>query len=364
MSATDAFAVAGLYDSTSGNAADRLALLEWLRDLGFTIEEMVEANGRGQLASLATDRALVPGRRLTIDEAAAAAGLERDVLVAILRASGFTPTEVQVTEASVELFRQFALARTIFSDEEALHFTRVMGSSLGRIAEAANSLFLVDIAGPMMTTAPSEYELARSSRAAIEILNDVSAAIGNLFRLHMQRAIERSQRARQGVRDSDLVSMAIGFVDLVGFTPLAQSKDTRGLLSLLLEFEGRAYDLVADHGGRVVKLIGDEVMFTTIEPRAATEIALNLFESFRARDEVTPRGGLAYGEVLAHGGDYYGPVVNLASRVADVAVPWEILVTEPVSQRLSDGLVVEPAGRRLLKGFDEPVALSSVRRPG
>jgi class 3 adenylate cyclase len=352
---------AGLYDPASPKAADRLALLDWLADLGFTIDDMVDALERGQLNSLATDRALVPGRRLTIDEAAAASGLDRDVLVTILRASGFTPSEIEVSDASIELFQQFALARTIFSDEEALHFTRVMGSSLARIAEAANSLFLFDIESPMMATAPSEFELARSSLAAIEILNDVASAIGNLFRLHMQDAINRSRIARSQSCDSDLVPMAIGFVDLVGFTPLAHSKNARGLLSLVLEFESRAYDLVAEHGGRVVKLLGDEVMFSAIEPQAAVEIALQLFEGFRERAEVTPRGGIAYGELLAHGGDYYGSVVNLASRVADIAVPWEILVTDAVSQRLR-GFAVEPAGRRMLKGFDEPVALCSVRR--
>ena len=62
------------------------------------------------------------------------------------------------------------------------------------------------------------------------------------------------------------------------------------------------------------------------------------------------------------GGDYYGPVVNLASRAADLAVPYEILVTEPVVESAGRAYRFEPAGRRALKGFAEPVVLASLSR--
>jgi adenylate cyclase len=81
---------------------------------------------------------------------------------------------------------------------------------------------------------------------------------------------------------------------------------------------------------------------------------------------VTPRGGLAVGEILSRGGDYYGPVVNLASRIADMAVPNEILVTADLRERADtpgEPLTFDPAGRRLPKGFDEPIELFALRRP-
>ena len=61
---------------------------------------------------------------------------------------------------------------------------------------------------------------------------------------------------------------------------------------------------------------------------------------------MTPRGGLALGEMLTRGGDYYGPVVNLASRVADLAVPREILVTAELRDRAGgrSGLTFSPPG--------------------
>lgn len=356
------YRAAGLFDRAPGAPVDRLALLDWLAAQGFTIAEMVEAESRSVLFSLASDRALGTGREYSPEEAAAAAGLEPEVIETILRAAGFVPESARLTDASIRLFREFGVAREIFSDAQALHFTRVMGSALGRIAEAANSLFLVDIVTPMMATSAGELEIAQKGLAAIESLNGVIETLGTMFRLHMIDATDRSRRARRDVGDSDLVPMAIGFIDLVGFTSLTATATPRELLALLLEFESRAYDIVTGHGGRVVKLIGDEVMFTAIEAGQACEIALRLFEELGARSEVTPRGGIAFGEVLGHGGDYYGPIVNLASRVADIAVPWEILVTEGVAERVADSYSITPAGRRLLKGFDQTVTLASLGR--
>jgi adenylate cyclase len=130
--------------------------------------------------------------------------------------------------------------------------------------------------------------------------------------------------------------------------------------------------------GRLVKLIGDAVMFTAVDAEPAIDIALRLLEAFSERyEQILPRGGIAVGEVLTRGGDYYGPVVNLASRIADQAVPSEILVTNDVylrvefagadpSKTLGPGragqYAFENAGRRTLKGFTDPVKLYSASR--
>lgn len=353
------YEVAGLLTRVSTSLEDRVALLDWLGEQGFTTDEMVAAHEHAKLPSLASDRFLLSGRSLTLDEAAARSDVDVDVLRAILRAAGFHPESATITETSLELFREFANARALFTDAEALHFTRVMGSSLARIAEAANSMFLVDVEAPLMIAAPSELELAKQSLIAIASLQNVSNAIGALFRLHMYDAVSRSRDARRHAEDPDLVSVAVGFVDLVGFTPLTARSSARQLIDLVVAFESRAYDIVTEHGGRVVKLIGDEVMFTALDPADACVIALAMFADLHAT-EVTPRAGIAFGEVLAHGGDYYGSVVNLASRIADIAVPWEILITDVVAARLPASMAAEPAGRRLLKGFVDPIALHSL----
>src|SRR5207249_10785875 len=135
----------------------------------------------------------------------------------------------------------------------------------------------------------------------------------------------------------DTVRVTIGFVDLVGYSRLTQQLDVRALGTLVERFEALASDIVAARDGRVVKLIGDAVMFVAVDAGAACDIALTLLERFADDPSVTPRGGLASGTVLLRGGDYYGPAVNLASRIAELAVPREILVTAEVAERAGTG---------------------------
>jgi adenylate cyclase len=356
------YEAAGLYDPSVPNAAARMELLEWLTSHGFTIAEMTAAQADGQLTSLPADRALLDGSPIDLAEAAKAADLAPRTLVKLLRASGFAPDRARITTGSIELFRLFGAARSLFSEAEALHFVRVMGSSLARIADAANSLFLLDVEAPLRHDATtSELHMAETQLFATEMLDGVCDAIGTLFRLHVDDSIRHSRDMRRGTGELEVVSMAVGFVDLVGYTTLTEAASMRELLALLIEFESHAYDIVTERGGRVIKMMGDEVMFIAFDPAAAATIALEMVEQLRARGNVAPRGGLAFGEILSHGGDCYGPVVNLASRVADIAVPWEILVTDELATRVEGRFGLEPAGRRMLKGFTEPVALRALQ---
>jgi adenylate cyclase len=129
--------------------------------------------------------------------------------------------------------------------------------------------------------------------------------------------------------------LTVGFVDLVGYTALSQELEEEELAGLVSRFEEIAYDTVAAHGARVVKMIGDEVMFVSEDPRAAARIALELSERSTV-DDVLPeaRAGLATGPVVAHEGDYYGPVVNLASRMVELARPGSVLTSDDVHDAL------------------------------
>jgi len=113
----------------------------------------------------------------------------------------------------------------------------------------------------------------------------------------------------------------------------------------------RANEVVAQHDARVVKLIGDEVMFVTVARDDAEAIGRELVEWVVAHEVLTgARVGVAEGEVLARGGDVYGPTVNLAARLVGIAAPSTIAVAD------DDGAeVVE------LRGFDAPVRVRTVR---
>ncbi len=155
---------------------------------------------------------------------------------------------------------------------------------------------------------------------------------------------------------------AVGFADLVDSTALAQRLSFAELAAALVEFDELASDVVVDGGARVVKLIGDSVMFVTGDPRAACGIALRLATRLGDHPRLPPaRVAVAYGDVLTRDGDYYGPVVNLASRAEKLAPPGAVLVTDTLRDA-ADGFSFEWFGECDLKGFDDPVDLYEVQR--
>jgi len=129
--------------------------------------------------------------------------------------------------------------------------------------------------------------------------------------------------------------MAVGFADMVGFTLLSQHLGQNELAAVVSRFEALAHDTVVASGGRVVKMIGDEVMFVVQTATMAAEIGLSLSEAYAGDDLLSDvRVGLAVGPVLVQDGDYYGPVVNLASRLVGVANPGTVLVSGEVREAL------------------------------
>src|SRR5262245_35774616 len=364
MTAAD-YRAAGLYDPGAPDAADRLALLEWLAARGVTLAQMVEAARDASLSGLAGDLALRPGRRTTARDLAREYGLTVEQVRKVSLAAGLpprAPDEPAYTVDDGRLFAAFIGGVAMFGERAILRSTRVIGSSLARIAEAVVSLFQVNIEGPLREAGVGELAVAEQNLSAIETLHGVSSLLPELFSAHVETAIRRLREARSSVA-LGTARLAVGFVDLVGFTMLGRRASSQELVEVIERFEEVAYDTVAARDGRVVKLIGDEVMFVVRDAAAACDVALTLVEHFAGDPAVTPRGGLAWGELLYRGGDYYGPTVNLAARVAQIAVPGELLVTtEVASQAAAGGLRFEPAGRRMLKGFDEPVTLVAVAR--
>jgi len=122
---------------------------------------------------------------------------------------------------------------------------------------------------------------------------------------------------------------------MVGYTALAQMLDDDGLAALVQRFNELAHDTVTAVGGRVVKSIGDEVMYIADQPSTASDIALRLTER-TDEDPLVPesRAGVASGTLLSRDGDYFGPVVNLASRLTELARPSSVLVSSEVGHAL------------------------------
>ena len=125
---------------------------------------------------------------------------------------------------------------------------------------------------PLAERQAGEPALAQANLEAIQRLTPLRQVMDVLFLSHMELAIIRSEAARE--HSTSLVTgyLCVGFVDLVGFTQLSQQLPVAELRTLVDDFESAEYDVVGS-GGRVVKLIGDEVMFVTVDPTAARRSA-------------------------------------------------------------------------------------------
>lgn len=106
---------------------------------------------------------------------------------------------------------------------------------------------------------------------------------------------------------------------------------------MLDRFETAVLDTVVAHGGRVIKNLGDEILFVIDDPASAAEATLQLQDAFTAEDTLPQvHAGLAFGPVLYRGGDVFGPVVNIAARLASLARKGTIRVDQAMATELAD----------------------------
>jgi adenylate cyclase len=126
-------------------------------------------------------------------------------------------------------------------------------------------------------------------------------------------------------------------VDMSGFTSLTRRASESELRELLESFESLSTAIVGAHGGRIVKTIGDEVLFQADDAASAVEIALEMIET-AARGDAMPdlRAGLALGPVVSRLGDVYGSTVNIASRLTSIGRPGTVLVDRVLHDELRE----------------------------
>ena len=206
----------------------------------------------------------------------------------------------------------------------------MISGSLARVASVEADGFVESLA-EMQSSGMPDDEIALAvlddSRLA-----DIGVLIDYVHRLQLRAAVWR----RTVLAAEPDVAVAVGFADLAGFTTLSASLDADAISDLVGRWEAVAYDTIAANGARVVKTIGDEVMYVglTLEAVAAS---LALRDAATAEGLPALRIGLAAGPVIARDGDYFGPVVNLASRLTELAVPGEVLVPAALKDELEPG---------------------------
>jgi class 3 adenylate cyclase len=351
---------AGLYDPAAVGAQERLELLAFLTEQGCSVDEMVVAHSKGRLFALAGDRLIRPDRdRYDLHEVAELVGQPVERVRALWRAFGLVDVGDKVASPDdVEMLRTaLAMVDTLGLDA-MVGLARVMGSSLARIGDAVSAAVRSRFPSMSISSSGSEVTTAMSFAAIAGTVPLLGRSVDTLLRHHLEAARMHFERTdSDDVVGQGGIRLAVGFADLCGFTGMTQRLRMDELSQLMSGFEAVAADVVSDHDGRIVKFIGDAVMYVTPDPVSAVAAAEDLVNAARVRG-LQARAGVATGTVLALDGDYFGPVVNLAARLVALGDAGDVLVSESVVEWLGDRRESQTLGPQQIRGFDEPVTVA------
>ncbi|HWC82596.1 MAG TPA: adenylate/guanylate cyclase domain-containing protein [Pseudonocardiaceae bacterium] len=290
---------------------------------------------RNELAQRVEQALLGGERRYTRIEVTKVAGVELDRVRKLWMAMGFAEVgdeDVVFTDGDVEAVRLLdtlvGLGAIDSADEVSV--ARTLGQTLSRLADwQANQLL-----SRVRELGAGTEDVAPLAGSLLPVMEGLQSYV---WRRHLAAAAGRALSAP----DEELTAhtLVVGFADIVGYTSTTRHADIESLAALLEAFEYDAAETIAAHRGRVVKTVGDEVLFVADSAADAAGIAVALTNPDRdERGLPTLRVGLARGQVLLRFGDVYGSVVNLAARLTALARPGTALV----DREMADALASEP----------------------
>lgn len=243
----------------------------------------------------------------------------------------------------------------------AVNLTRAVGQTMARLADWEVSALVqhveemdADEAGP-----GARVDLA------LQVVEDFSKPFESMLIYAWRRPLAAAAARIEalGATDEDLhtTTLTVGFADIVGFTALSNTLTEERIGDLVELFEVRCADVVATQRGRVIKSIGDSVLFVNDDPIRAYDTAEGIINVI-GRDPRMPdiRLGLASGSVVMRLGDVFGPPVNMAARLTAVARRNRIIIDAATAAVLpEDQFETRRLPARPVRGFGlvEPVAV-------
>jgi len=295
------------------------------------------------------------GQRLSLTrlDVARQTGIAAEATAARWRTLGFPDVaddDVAYTKADVAALNAAERVTELISVDRASEeaFLRTVGRTFSRLADwQVRTLLptLVEFGGGAVTDG--------QLRQVREILKLGSQVQDNIWRHHLVGAATRL--ISQYSEEAETELGCAGFVDIVGYTTRSRTVTWTELAALVERFENIASDLITEHGGRVVKTIGDEIFFVVDDPIEAAWLGAELAE-LHVHDQTFPnvRVGIAHGDLFYRLGDVLGPVVNMASRLTSIARPGRAIVDANLAALVDGtrGLQLRRLRRKHVKGFD------------
>lgn len=278
------------------------------------------------------EEALLGGqRRYTRLQVADAAGVSPDRTHRLWAAMGFASVgdaDAVFTDGDIEALRvwKVLLETGAFDQGAEVSAARTIGQAVSRLAEWQ----VQEVLARVREADGTEADVAQLASVLLPVIEGLQTYV---WRRHLAAAAGRM--LSDSPAEMSTQTMAVGFADIVGFTSTTRHANIEELSDLLERFEENAAEAIAEFHGRVVKTVGDEVLFVADTARDAALIAVRLADPNRDDDGLpTLRVGLAMGPVLSRFGDVYGSTVNVAARLTALARPGKILVDRTIAAEL------------------------------
>ena len=361
----------GLLEGLEADAREgRLALLRALHDDGVPLEELSDAVAENRLVLLPVERVFdSDDQRYSSREIAETVGVDLDFQLRLLAALGVSvpdPDSKSRRAADLEATKRVKLVLDAgIGEEQILQNARVIGMAMSQLAASNVNM----IGESFVEPGANEHELGERFAEAARTLSPVQAeTLKYVHDLHLRESISQlvisESEAREGLRP-EAGEVTIAFADMVGFTRLGEQLEVEEIGKVTGKL-GELATAVARPPVRLVKMIGDAAMLAAPQPEPVVEAVLSLVENAAAEEIPSLRAGVAVGQAVGRGGDWYGKPVNLAARITSFARPDSVVVAEEIKDALeaSGDLSFSFAGKRHFKGIKGELAVHRVRRSG
>lgn len=301
---------------------------------------------------------------LTSTDVADAAGVTLEEARRLWRALGFPDAGEAPAFNDADLSALSTLIGTVEAGaidfDTAVRMTRAVGQTMARLADWQ----VATLAARVEELEAGEEATGSRIGSALRLAEQVGVPFERLliysWRRHLAAAVGRIEALGAADEDLHTTQVTVGFADLVSFTALSNEIEESRLGDMVEIFESRCADVVASRHGRVIKTLGDSVLFVSEDPVQGLEIAFDIVELI-GNDGRLPdvRLGLATGSVIMRMGDVYGPPVNLAARLTTVARRNRVIIDRETADRLpGEDFDTRALTPRPVRGFGvvEPVA--------
>lgn len=240
---------------------------------------------------------------------------------------------------------------------------RVYGDSARRLAESEGAWWYSEVIEPAIA-AKKGPEAAASAEFANRSAPLAEQALLAIYHAQQARVWTTSliesfevMMAEAGIHSVLDRPPAMCFLDITGYTRLTEEKGDNAAADIAATVARVVQRSSVQHGGKLVKWLGDGVMFYFRDPGPGVTAALEMLDGLATAGLPPAHVGLHAGPVLFQEGDYFGQTVNIAARIADYARPGEVLVSKAVADSQQPGIEFRDIGPVELKGVAGMVQL-------